>query len=157
MSIREAKRRIKVYLDTSVVSALFDARNPERKTLTRSFFDSIDRFQVFISTVTVAEFERTPDDSLRVRMQRAVSHFEVLQPNEMVERLARQYVQLDAIPASHREDAYHIALAVTSEADYLLSWNFRHIVRRRTRETVRFVSARNGLRDVEICTPAELL
>ena len=83
--------------------------------LTKSFFNVIDRFQVFISTVTVAELERTPDESLRVRMQRVIAQFEVLQPSDMVERLARQYIQLDAIPASHREDAYHIALAVTSE------------------------------------------
>jgi predicted nucleic acid-binding protein len=125
--------------------------------LTRSFFDVIEHFHVFISTVTVAELERTPDDSLRSQMRRAIARFDVLQPNDQVERLARQYVRLGAIPASHREDAYHIALAVTSGVDYLLSWNFNHIVRRRTRDTVRFVSARSGLRDIEISTPAELL
>ena len=32
------KHKLKVYLDTSVISALFDDRNPERKSLTESFF-----------------------------------------------------------------------------------------------------------------------
>ncbi len=29
---------MKIYLDTSVISALFDDRNPERKLLTEEFF-----------------------------------------------------------------------------------------------------------------------
>lgn len=33
------KRRPKVYLDTSVLFALFDERNPERKFLTELFFE----------------------------------------------------------------------------------------------------------------------
>ncbi len=32
---------MKVYLDTSVISALFDDKNPERKSLTESFFNKI--------------------------------------------------------------------------------------------------------------------
>jgi len=30
---------------------------------------------------------------------------------------------------SYSEDAYHIAITVINEVDYLLSWNFKHIVR----------------------------
>ena len=33
--------KLKLYLDTSVISALFDDRNPERKSLTESFFDAM--------------------------------------------------------------------------------------------------------------------
>ncbi|MBW1972687.1 MAG: hypothetical protein JRI44_07615 [Deltaproteobacteria bacterium] len=32
------KRKMRVYLDTSVISALLDERNPKRKTLTEAFF-----------------------------------------------------------------------------------------------------------------------
>jgi len=35
------RRKIKIYLDTSVISALFDERNPERKSLTEAFFMEI--------------------------------------------------------------------------------------------------------------------
>jgi predicted nucleic acid-binding protein len=36
------RKKIRVYLDTSVISALFDDRNPERQDLTKRFFDEID-------------------------------------------------------------------------------------------------------------------
>jgi len=62
-----------------------------------------------------------------------------------------------AVPASYPEDAYHIAVAVVSNLDFLLSWNFRHLVRRKTRDIVRMVNTLNGLRQIEIMTPAEIL
>ena len=42
------KYKLKLYLDTSVISALFDERNPERKSLTESFFDEIETFEIYI-------------------------------------------------------------------------------------------------------------
>ena len=41
--------------------------------------------------------------------------------------------------------------------DAVLSWNFRHIVRRKTRNVVDLVNVERNLRKVEIMTPAELL
>jgi len=46
---------------------------------------------------------------------------------------------------------------VLSGMDYLLSWNFRHIVRRKTKDVVRMVNTLNGVSQIEIMTPAELL
>ena len=40
------KHKLKIYLDTSVISALFDKRNPERRSLTKSFFKDIESYSV---------------------------------------------------------------------------------------------------------------
>jgi len=64
---------------------------------------------------------------------------------------------LTILTDSYPEDAYHIAVAVLNDMDFLSSWNFRHLVRRRTRDIVRMVNTMNGLRQVEIMTPAEIL
>ncbi len=71
------KRKARVYLDTSVISVLFDEKNPERKLLTETFFREIGNFKTFISEITFAEIERTPDTALRSKMKEAVScaHF----------------------------------------------------------------------------------
>ena len=53
---------MRIYLDTSVLSALFDERNPERKSLTEAFFKEIESFETYISEITIAEIERTPRD-----------------------------------------------------------------------------------------------
>ncbi|MCL0057874.1 hypothetical protein M1N05_02255 [Dehalococcoidales bacterium] len=51
-----------------------------------------------------------------------------------VEWIAGEYIRHGAVPEGYPEDAYHIAIAVINGVDCLLSWNFKHIVRRRTRD-----------------------
>jgi predicted nucleic acid-binding protein len=46
-----AKRIQKIYLDTSVISALFDDRMPERKQLTEEFWEKLQEQEVYFSTV----------------------------------------------------------------------------------------------------------
>ncbi|ATZ61831.2 MAG: PIN domain-containing protein [Methanosarcinales archaeon Met12] len=151
------RRKMRVYMDTSVISALFDERNPGRVSLTEAFFAEIGNFETFISEITVAEIERTPDIELRGKMKDTVSRFSVLSLTDDVEWIASEYIRHGAVPEGYTEDAYHIAIAVISEVDYLLSWNFKHIVRRKTRDIVRMVNTLNNLRQIEIMTPAELL
>ncbi len=149
--------RIKIYLDTSVVSALFDDMNPERQGLTRSFFDIIERFDVHISELTLAELDRTPDVDLGRRMRETVKDIAVLEITDEVEELAMEYVSKGAVPETYPEDAMHIAVASLNGMDFLLSWNFRHIVRRRTRDVVDMVNTLRGMRHVTIAPPPELL
>jgi len=144
-------------LDTSVISALFDERNPERKSLTEDFFKEIEKFEAYISEITVAEIERTPDSELQNKMNGVISGFSLLSITDDVEWLSNEYVRYGAVPKSYPEDAYHIAIAVINEMDYLLSWNFRHIVRRKTKDIIRMVDTLNNLRQIEIITPGELL
>jgi predicted nucleic acid-binding protein len=151
------KKRIKVYLDTSVISALFDERNPERKSLTKIFFNGIDEFDAYISDITVAEIEQTPDKELRTKMNDIKAQFSVLSSTEDVEWLGNKYMEYGAVPERYAEDAYHIAIAVINEIDFLLSWNFKHIVRRKTRDIVQMVNTLNRFKHIEIMTPAELL
>jgi predicted nucleic acid-binding protein len=151
------KRKTKVYLDTSVISALFDERNPERKSLTEAFFNEIRLFDVFISEITSVEIDRTPDLDLQNKMRTKISEFLILSLTDEVEWLAKEYTRYGAIPENYLEDAYHIAIAVIHDIDYLLSWNFKHIVRIKTKDIVRMVNTLNNLRQIEIMTPAELL
>ena len=57
-----------------------------------------------------------------------------------VEWIAGEYIRHGAVPEGYPEDAYHIAIAVINGVDCLLSWNFKHIVRRRTRDIVTMVN-----------------
>ena len=43
------------------------------------------------------------------------------------ESLARQLLELGAVPREAAADAAHIAIAVTNGVEYLVTWNFRHI------------------------------
>jgi len=150
------KPKIKVYLDTSVISALFDDRNPDRKELTETFFNSIDQYETYISSITNAEIDRTPEENIKQQMKNLVNNFHVLETDDNINTLALQYVKNGAFPKQFQEDAYHVAFAVIYEVDYLLSWNFKHLVKEKTRAIVRMVNTLNKYRQIDIITPAEL-
>lgn len=86
-----------------------------------------------------------------------ISLFSIISLSDEVEELAKKYIHHGTVPKEYTEDAYHIAIATINEMDCLLSWNFKHIVRRKTRDIVRMVNSLDNLKSIEIMTPAELL
>jgi len=73
---------MRLYLDTSVLSALFDDRSPERKRLTEDFFGIVGHHEPYVSELTLAEIELTPDENLRSRMQARCADLPVLSGKE---------------------------------------------------------------------------
>jgi hypothetical protein len=70
--------------------------------------------------------------------------------------LANIYVQAGVVPARYLDDALHITAAVIGDADVLVSWNFKHMVKRNTRLLINYLNAQHGLRNIEILAPPEL-
>ena len=54
-------------------------------------------------------------------------------------------------------DALHIAVAVTNQVDYLLTWNCTHLANAALRHQIDHVCRAQGYEPVIICTPEELL
>ncbi len=152
--------KLKIYLDTSVISARFDDRNPGRKVLTDNFFRRVtesDQFEVYISDLTIEEITKTKNLELKKQMQSCASFFTVLRSDtQEVITLVNQLLQHQAVPQQSREDAFHIAIAVVAGIDYLLSWNFKHIVRLKTKDIVRMVTTVQGYKPINIIAPTEL-
>ena len=90
-------------------------------------------------------------------MKQTISGYDVLVLTDSAISLANEYIRYGAVPESNSEDAYHIAIAVENRVDFILSWNFKRIVRRRTRDIVKMVNTLRAYGPVEIVTPAELL
>jgi len=149
--------KIRLYLDTSVISALFDYRNPERQSLTENFFNELYNFSIYVSVITLAEVDKTPDEELREQMEEVMMGHIVLSLTDDIVILVNEYIKFKAVPKKHEGDAFHIALATMNKMDYLLSWNFKHLLRQKTREIVNMVNTINNLKKIEIITPAEIL
>jgi predicted nucleic acid-binding protein len=79
------KRKIKVYLDTSVISALFDKKNPERQFLTQQFFKNVDAFDTYVSEVVLAEINKTRNIRLRTKLRKVAISFKILSVERRVE------------------------------------------------------------------------
>ena len=150
-------QKLKLYLDTSVISAMFDKRNPERKVLTEQFFEMRNEFEIFISELVLAEIDDLKDEDIKKEFRKEALKYNILQINEKIQILAKKYVKKGAIPEKYSEDSLHIAIATLNKMDYLLSWNFRHIVRIKTRKIINDVNSELGYPELKIVTPAELI
>ena len=147
----------KLYLDTSVLSALVDARTPERQALTRQFWiERLPEFSGFISTVVLAEIADTPQQTQRQEMEKLAVGLAVLELSETAEELAQAYVREGVFSPRYLDDALHVALASVSRIPYLASWNFAHLVKVRTRREVSLINTLQGYEPIEIIAPPEL-
>ena len=70
--------------------------------------------------------------------------------------MAKKYVDEEVIPSRYFADAIHIAAAVMGKSDILVSWNYRHLVKRNTRLLVNYINNKFGLRFIEILAPPEI-
>lgn len=149
------EKRFRLYLDTSVISALYDARTPERQALTKSLWENLDRYDVHISDKVIEEIMQAPE-TIRHDLQKATAGFRVLPMSDEVLELAQAYIAQGIFPEKYFDDALHVALASFHEVDYLISWNFTHLVKVKTRRLVALINAINNLPPVEIIAPPEL-
>lgn len=146
----------RIYLDTSVISAFVDDRLPERRRATIDFWARLPEYEVSISELAVAEVQATNEADRRQHMEDLIRPFEVLAVGEESRRLAREYVRRGVFSPATIDDALHVATAVTSRRDIVVSWNFRHLVNRRRRALINEFNIQLGYPTIEIVSPPEV-
>ena len=147
----------RVYLDTTVPSAYYDDRAPDRQRLTQEFWQGrCLEMDAVISTITLLEIRNTPNEDKRQKMEALVQNLTVLSFSDEADNLAQEYVRRDVFPEKYTSDANHVAIAVVYGIGYLASWNFRHLVKVNTRREVNLVNALEGYNPIEIVAPPEL-
>jgi predicted nucleic acid-binding protein len=144
-----------IYLDTTIVSALFDERTPERMAQTKQFWEHINNYNVFISELVIDEIQGA-SQPLQDKMLEKVSNFTVLSITDNAQFLADVYIQNEIFPEKYSDDALHTAIASTNQIGILLSWNFTHLVKVKTRRMVSLINTIQNYNSIEIITPPEL-
>ena len=145
----------KIYLDTSVISALFDERTPERMDMTRRAWEQIKQYDVYISDTVVEELQMATS-ALLDKFNNTIKDFKVLSVTDEAKELAKLYIEQDIFPSKYFDDALHVAVCTVSDIGLLLSWNFRHLVKVKTRKMVSAINIINDYSAVEIIAPPEL-
>ena len=147
-------RSLVIYLDTSVISAYFDDRTRSRQKDTRSFWRLSNDFQFVISRLVVREIQQTQEASQRNQMLALIESLSFLPVNPAVGLLANDFTSENLVPAKKFDDAQHLALAVVHGVDFLVSWNFKHMVNYRTIQKLPMLAAKNGyFKPLGIITP----
>ncbi|MDE3000062.1 MAG: PIN domain-containing protein [Gemmatimonadota bacterium] len=126
-----------VYLDSTIPSAYYDSRTPERQGQTLQFWiHRLPDFAAVISSVVLLEIRATPNDERRTRLENLVQDCEVLVFDEEANALAQEYVDRGVFSERHVDDAHHVAIAVANGIGYFCSWNFKHLVKVNIRREV---------------------
>ena len=151
-------KTFRVYLDTSVINFYYADDSPKERDITRNFFQELTKgnFEVYISSIVLEEIEKCSFEKQNqlkgvIRSGKA----KVLENRLDIETLAGQLIKEGAVPIKQIEDATHLAFALFYEMDYLVSWNFNHIVRTKTKRIVSSVAIKEGYRAIQIISPLE--
>ncbi len=113
--------KLRVYLDTSVFSAHFDDRLMDRKIETEGFWRRKSEFEVSTSDLAKEELDRTPDRELAKRFRSLLRDVEIISITNEMKQLAQDYVEAGIFTQLTFNDALHVAAAVLSRQDVLLS------------------------------------
>lgn len=149
-----------VYIETTVVS-YFTAR-PSRDLIVAAhqqmeWWETIlPLLDPFVSPIVIEEASRGDDSAARERIAK-LKAFPVLEVTDEVRDLAERYFERIQIPQKARGDAYHLAVATYHGMDFLVSWNFTHILSARVKSAIYEINALLGITTPIICTPEELM
>jgi predicted nucleic acid-binding protein len=146
--------RQRIYIDTSVVGGYHDTVFEE---YTVPLFERIQNgeFIVLLSTVTQDELEDAPVhvQELIRNMKKEITEFLTISDETL--ELANEYIKEGVVGQTSYADCLHIALATVNRADFLISWNFKHIVNVRRIMGYNSINIRKGYKQLEIRSPRD--
>ena len=153
--------KVKIYLDTNVISCLDAPETPERMIYTQRFWESVKNgnYSVYLSRATMDEIHKCPEPKHSFMLV-ALAGIEFTLcdvDNDMAEELAALYMEKCGLPPRAIVDAIHIANATLANCDIITSWNFKHVTNIRAIKAVETVNAERGLSRLEIYSPQSLI
>jgi hypothetical protein len=152
-------RKTRLYLDVSPIIMVEPEQDPVRQAVTKEFFrivaEKSDEYELFISPVTIEELGRAESEEKRqasAEFLKSIVHTK-LSRNDTAENLAWIYVIDGVLSQANIDDLSHVAYAVVSHCDYVVTWNMRHLANDKTVSRVNTVNAVENYGKIFITTP----
>ena len=150
---------MKLYLETTIFNYYFDTERDGHADTVR-LFEAIGggEFEGYTSEYTMGELLNAPEPK-QTEMLALIEKYNIimLPITDESNELANLYISEQIIPARFRLDGAHIAIACINELDCVLSYNFKHINRVKTKLLTGRINKEKGYSTVVICTSKEVL
>ena len=150
---------MRIYIDTSVINGLF-TDNSDIKITTEKFFEFVKKTGavLYSADLIVKEIDRTLEKAKRDRLKEALAEYDVefLPYSDEIEKMAHIYTREKVIPVKYLPDAVHIATASIHNIPILVSWNFEHIVKLKTKVEINRLNRQYGYPQIDIASPQEV-
>jgi len=146
----------RLYIDTSVFGGYYDEEFSE---FTKPLIERLQKgeFKLLFSIVTQDELTFAPGNVKQLVENIKVENTEFIETTEEALDLANQYILEEVVGQTSLPDCLHIALATINRADFLISWNFKHIVNVQRIRGYNAVNIKNGYRQLEIRSPRDFM
>ena len=150
-----------VYIESTIPSYVVarpsgDSVQAARQELTRDWWAICRRdFGLYISEIVMQEISEGDRDAVARRLA-AVRGIPLLPMSESANSLTNDIIQSGILPARAARDAAHIAIASVHGAEFLLTWNCKHIANAVNYSRLRSIAENGGFQLPVICTPEEL-
>jgi predicted nucleic acid-binding protein len=153
-------KKLRIYLDTSIISHLDAPDAPDKEADTKRLWEDIKagKYEVVLSNVVFDEVNDC-DEPKKSFMRGKIAEIEHTLVNVDAHgvEVASRFVDLGILRQKSFDDCQHIAAAIVSGCDAIVSWNFKHIVNRKTMMGVKAVTALEGYDDLLIYTPSIII
>ncbi|MCL6590115.1 MAG: hypothetical protein K6U80_09205 [Firmicutes bacterium] len=146
----------KMYLDPSVFIYYFSGDEDKRRMrdITRRFFENEapgQRYEL-VSSELVLRALGNGFSSSNVEFAKSLPVI-YLPVSDEVRRLAQKLVVEGLIPKSNPEIPLHLAFALFHRVKYIVSWDFQHMIKPKTKKAVKIKSLQEGEMEIKIITP----
>lgn len=149
-------KRLRLYVDTSVVGGCLDERFQGPSTRLFEEFRA-GRFTCVVSSGTLRELMQAPEPVRSVMESVPPESLEQVEETQEVIDLAERYLAAGVVPEGMVADALHIACASVYGVDVVVSWNFKHMVNLARIRGYNAVNLRLGYAPLEIRSPWEVI
>jgi predicted nucleic acid-binding protein len=129
----------------------FQKDAPYLRDSTRIFWKEIlPDYENYISEITFEELMAIRNSELKQKVKNLIKNFTVLERTEDVDKLTEMYLSLRKMP---KADAMHLVFWSLGEANFIVTWNLRHLYKAGTQEVVREINMHLKLPVPIIVTP----
>ena len=116
------------------------------------------RYEVYISDVVVYEINQCSREKRETLLDYLDQiEYNIIETDEDTVDLAEKFIDFGFLKRKSYDDCRHIAAAILAGCDFIISWNFKHIVNVKTIRGIKAITTYEGYKDLMIDPPSALL
>ena len=154
-------KKLRLFLETSAIGNLVQHTKPKEMADMNELWEMIKKgeYEIVISTTVTNELMAIKEDNIRdlilEYLDQVVFERQIITAEMHI--IAKMIIHYSILTENSYNDCTHIACALISGCDCIVSYNFRHLVNIRTIKGVRSISLINGYGDIDIITADTLI
>ena len=154
-------KKIKIYLETSAISNLYQLNKPKEMADMKALWELLKQgeYDVVISQTVIKELNDTKDDTKREMLFDYLDQIDLdtAEISEEMLKIAQLVILQGILTENSYNDCEHVAYALITNCDCIVSYNFRHLVKIRTITGVQRLANIHGYGNINIVSADYLL